>query len=1038
MKTIISWFVNNHVASNLLVLFVVIGGIVTFFNIKMEIFPETELDKISISVTYEGASPEEIEDSIILPIEEAISGLSGIKEISATANEGYGVVVVDVINGWDVSKLLDDIKSQVDAITTFPEKADRPIVRQLTIKNKVVYIAVYGNTDMQTLKYTAEKIRDDITALKGLSLAEIYGAKDNEIHIEISQDTLEKYNLSIPEIAKIIRNYSLDIPAGHIKSSTEDILIRTKGKRYYTREFKFIPIITKPDGSVVYLKDIANIKESFDDSDLEFKFQGMPAVLVEVFRIGDQNVLEVSSKVTKYIEHIRNSLPPNVYITKFEDQSRILKDRMRLLFKNLGIGLILVILILGIFLEARLAIWVSAGIPIAFMGALVLLPKFDVSINMISLFGFIMVLGIVVDDAIIIGENIYTKRQQGLSPFKAAIYGANEVGIAVIFSVLTTVAAFWPLLLGTGHMGKFMRNIPIVVNLVLIASLIEAIFILPCHLYESTKKHIQPKEKRADKVLKKIINGPYKTMLIKCVRYRYISMAIGLVILLIFFGIWYGNIIKFTFFPKVEGETMICSVTLPPGTPVSYTEKILEKIKDAGLKTIKEAENNRDPNKPPLLKYVLTIVGTQISIRGHVESSNGLGGNKGQILMQLLEAEKREISTKYLVSKWRKEVGQIPGVESLTFSGELFSFGSPIAINLSSPNYEQLKRAVSDLKKELSKINGVFDIDDSYLPGKREIKVFLKPQGKSLGLSVSDIASQVRGAFFGSEAYRFVRNKDEVKVKVRYPEWEKNVLISLKGMKIKTPAGFFVPIGEIADFKVSRGYSSISRQDRKRIITVYADVDENIANASEIRKFVVKTILPKLMAKYNDLYFSMEGEGKEQQESFHDILKGFIIAMFAIYTLLAIPLRSFTQPFIIMLAIPFSFVGAIIGHMIMGLNLTILSMFGMVGLAGVAVNDSLVLTDAANSLSGDPEKRAVKAGMLRFRAVLLTSLTTFFGLVPMIMEKSIQAKFLIPMAISLGFGILFATFITLFLTPCSYVILHDILKKLSFSKAKSN
>ncbi len=1030
MKSIIAWFTNNHVASNLIVLFVIIGGILVLTSIKVEIFPEVSLDKISISVTYEGASPEEIEESILLPIEEAISGLSGIKEIYSTANEGYGVVIVDVVKDWNVSKLLDDIKSRVDAITTFPEDADRPIVRQLTSKNKVVYIAIYGNVNPHILKDTAQKIKEEITSLKDVSLAEIYGIRDNEIHIEISKYNLEKYNLSLTEVARIIRDYSKDIPAGYIKSPSEDILIRIKGKKYYAKDFENIPIITKPDGAVVYLKDIANIRDTFDDSDVEFKFQGMNAVLVEVFRIGNQSALKVSSEVDKYMKKAKYSMPPNVYITKFEDRSKMLRDRLKLLFKNLAFGLILVVIVLTIFLEARLAFWVTAGIPIAFMGAILMLPHFNVSINMISLFGFIMVLGIVVDDAIISGENIYTKRQQGLSPYEAAVKGANEVGIAVIFSVLTTVAAFWPLLLGEGHMGKFMRNIPIVVNLTLIASLLEAIFILPCHLYGSTKRHTSIKQKRADRILNKFITGPYKKFLSLCIKYRYITISIGITGLIISYGLWRGNFLKFTFFPKVEGDTMICSVTLPPGTPISYTEKVVEKIRLAGLETIKEAESKREKDSPPLLKYVLTILGTQISMRGHSESASTFGANNGQVFIQLLEAEKRKISTKYLVNKWRNKVGEIPGIESISFSGELFSFGSPIGINLSSSDPDVLNKAVENLKKELSKIHGVFDISDSYEPGKREIRLYLKHYAKSLGISLGEIASQVRGAFFGSEAIRFIRGKNEVKVKVRYPEKEKNFLFTLYHMKIKSPLGGFIPLKDIVDFKIARGYNVIERKNRKRIITVYADVDESIANANEIRNYLIKDILPQLTKKYSDLYYSMEGEGKEQQESLHDVIKGFIIAMFAIYTLLAIPLKSFTQPFVIMLAIPFSFVGAIIGHLIMGMNLTILSLFGMVGLAGVAVNDSLVLTDAANNISGEAEQKALEAGILRFRAVILTSLTTFFGLMPMIMEKSLQAKFLIPMAVSLGFGILFATFVTLLITPCAYVILHDINLKL--------
>ncbi len=1031
MKKVISWFVENHVASNLLVLFVIIGGIVVLTTMKVEIFPETALDLISIKTTYEGASPEEIEEGIILPIEDAISGLSGIKRISATAREGYGVVMVQVMRGWDVSRLLDDIKSRVDAITTFPKDADRPVVRQVTTKNKVVYLAIYGNVPPQTLKDVAQRVKEEITSLPQVSLATIYGARDNEIHVEISEKDLLKYHLTFPQVARIISSYSHDLPAGSIRSSAEDFLIRIKGRRYYARDFRDIPIITRPDGSEVLLKDIARITDSFEDSYIEFRFQGKPALLLEIFRIGDQNALTVSSAVHRYVKRIEGTLPPNVHITIFEDVSRMLRDRMRLLFKNLGYGLVLVMLVLGLFLDKRLAFWVTAGIPIAFLGALLVLPQFDISINMISLFGFIMVLGMVVDDAIIIGENIYSRRQMGESPFEASVSGAHEVAVAVIFSVLTTVAAFWPLLLGQGQMGKFMRNIPIVVNLVLIASLIEAILILPCHLYRSQLKHGISPQTRADALLYRFVQGPYRRVVKWCVTNRYVALSLGVIVLVLTLGLWRGGWIKFTFFPKVEGETMICSITLPPGTPRTYTERMLKRIERAGVEAIGEAEKHRKKGSPPLLKYILTIEGLQLQISGHSEKVDVIGENQGQVFIQLLEAEKRKISTTYLLNLWRKKVGVLPGVESITFSGDLFSFGSPIAVNLSSPNYGQLKEAVNELKRELSHIKGVYDVDDSYVPGKREIKIYLRPEARSLGITLDELGSQVRGAFFGSEAVRFLRGKNEVRVKVRFPEDERNTLWSLRHMRIETPSGALVPFDEVARIKISRGYSTIYRVDRKRVITVYADVNERVANANEIRHYLTTTILPRLQKRYSDLYYSMEGVGKEQKESLGDIFRGFIIAMFAIYTLLAIPLRSFTQPFVIMLAIPFSFVGAVLGHMIMGMHLTILSMFGMVGLAGVAVNDSLVLTDAANNLSGDVTQRAVEAGVKRFRAVLLTSLTTFFGLMPMIMEKSIQAQFLIPMAVSLGFGILFATFITLLLTPSAYVILHDILRLIS-------
>ncbi|HDG97285.1 MAG TPA: efflux RND transporter permease subunit, partial [Desulfobacterales bacterium] len=717
----------------------------------------------------------------------------------------------------------------------------------------------------------------------------------------------------------------------------------------------------------------------------------------------------------------------------YQDRSEILWSRIRLLLKNMSIGLALVGILLGLFLNLKLAFWVALGIPISFAAGLMCFPQLDVSINMTSLFAFIMVLGIVVDDAIVIGENVFRKRQRLEDPLRASIEGTLEVGRPVIFSVLTTVAAFWPLLLGSGIMGKFMRNIPIVVIIVLLGSLTEALLILPAHLARSkfnaggnankTRKEI------ISKALNWVISEPYRKILNYCLRWRYASAAVALTLLLLATGLWTGRIIKFTLFPKVESDVLMCNLTMPAGTPLTKTQQMVKYLEDSAILALGEAEKERPKGSPPLLRYMASLIGAQMAGHGPRAGSADTGGNLAQIFIQLLGEDQRKISATKLLNLWRKKAGPIPEAESLTFRAEFFSPGNPIEVHLSLDDEQMLKRAVEDLKRELREYPGVYDINDSFIPGKKEIRIKLRPQGRDLGFNLKDLAQQVRFAFYGAEAMRFEREEDEVKVMVRYPEEQRSLESTLMHMRLRSPTGHEVPFSEVAQINIARGYSSIERAQRRRVIKVTADVDEEVANAHEIRSYLQGEFLPTLKNLYPGLRYSTEGAGKEEHESLSDVINGFLIALLAIYALLAIPLRSFSQPFVIMLAVPFSLVGAVVGHLVMGLNLSLLSLFGMVGLAGVAVNDSLVLVDAINRLRSEGRslwEAVVMAGSLRFRPIVLTSVTTFAGLMPLILEKSFQAKFLIPMAVSLGFGVLFATGVTLIVIPCGYLILNDI------------
>jgi multidrug efflux pump subunit AcrB len=1041
MKTVIAWFAGNHVAANLLMIFLLLAGTITGLTMKVEVFPETDLDIIRIRTEYPGASPSEVEEALLRRIEENVAGLAGIKRIDSTAREGWGTVTIEVIKGWDQKKLLEEVKAEVERITTLPDEAEKPEVTEVTRRSRVINVAVYGDAREKTIKHLAERIKDDITNLPGITLAELHGIRKNEVSIEISEATLRRFELTLGQVAEAVRKASLDLPAGRIKTTGGEILIRTKGRLYYAEDYSDVAVITRSDGSKVTLGQIATLKDGFEDVDIRANFQGKAAAMIHVYRVADQNALTVAKTVKDYIETIRPNLPEGVNITFYSDRSRILKSRLDLLLRNLGIGLGLVVLLLGLVMNLRLAFWVTLGIPISFAFGLILLPQLDVSINMISVFAFIMVLGIVVDDAIIIGENIYRKQEQGYGPFKAAVEGALEVGRPVIFAVLTTMVAFWPLLLAGGRTGKILRNLPIVVILVLMGSLVEALFVLPSHLERSAsraanKSRERPKEKRFSLWLKQFINGPYARLVDICVQWRYATLALGIAMLTISYGVWHAGWVKFTYFPTVEGNTMRAYVTMPVGTPVERTWEVITFMEQAALEAIAEAEQKRSKSAEPLLEYSMLQVGRH-SGRGATE---GTGGHLAQAWINLIDSENRDISTNALTRRWRKKVGAIPDAETITYRSEIHSAGNPIEVHLSSDDHDQLLAAAEDLKTELGTYPGVFDIGDSFLPGKKEMQLKLKPAARSLGLTLEDLARQVRHAFYGAEALRMQRGKDEIKVMVRYPDAERRSLGFVEDMRIRTTDGVEVPFNQVAQVNIKQGYATIERAQRYRVVKVTADVDEKVSNANEVRNLLAANFLPELKARYPGLRLTIEGVGKRQQETWADVFKGFGLALFGIYALLAIPFRSFTQPLVVMAAIPFGFVGALCGHLLMGYNLSILSIFGMVGLAGVVVNDSLVLIYAANRFRTEERNTAhdavIKAGCIRFRAILMTSLTTFAGLTPMIIERSVQAQFLIPMAISLGFGVLFATFITLLLIPCGYMIREDILHLISNRRTK--
>jgi multidrug efflux pump subunit AcrB len=913
MKRVVAWFAENHVAANLLMIFLLLAGAVTGLTMKLEVFPETSLDQISISMAYPGASPAEVEEAIVRRIEENVAGLAGIKRIDSVAREGVASVNIEVMKGWDLKELLDEVKAEVDRITTFPEEAEEPVVREVTRRTQVINVAVYGDAPESTIKRLTEKIKDDITNLPNITYAELSGIRTAEIHIEISEQTLRRYGLTLDQVADVVRRASLDLPAGSVKTAGGEILVRTKGRRYRAAEYHDVAVIARADGTKVTLGQIANLKDAFEDVDISSQFQGKPSGVIEVYRVADQNALTVADTVKGYVEEIRPSLPKGVDIDSYRDRSDILRSRINLLLRNMAFGLVLVSILLGLFLNVRLAFWVTLGIPISFAAGMLVLPRFDVSINMISLFAFITVLGIVVDDAIIVGENIFRKQDEGLKGLDGAVQGAMEVGRPVIFAVLTTLVAFWPLLLGSGTMGKVMRNIPMVVIVVLFGSLVESLLILPAHLARS--KHGGADlgrgpgtENLVARWLRWFINGPYARLVSFCVRWRYATAALGIAMLLLTMGIWKGGWIKFTLFPKVESDLLICSLTMPAGTPVERTAEIATHLERSAKEALAETNKNRPKDAPSLFKHSITSVGMHMAGRGPMAAGPQTGGHLAQIRIELLEGEQRDISATRLATLWRNKAGVIPDAEAVTFQSALFTAGNPVEVHLSLDDQDRLLAAAEQLKDELKGYPGVFDVSDSFLPGKEEMQLKLKLAARSLGLTLNDLARQVRHAFYGAEALRLQRDQDEVKVMVLYPESERKSLGHVEDMRIRAADGSEVPFSQVAEVTMERGYASIERAQRLRVIKVMADVDETVTNANEVRMDLESRFLPQLKHNYPGLRYTIEGEGKEQKESLADVGRGFVIALFCIYALLAIPFRSFTQPLIVMSAIPFGMI----------------------------------------------------------------------------------------------------------------------------------
>ena len=1034
MNGMIEWLARNPVAANLTMVFIIVTGIASTFMVKAEVFPEIDLDRINIQVPYLGAAPEEVEEAVNVRIEEAIQGLDGIKQIQSTAAEGMGTVMVELELGADAREVLDEIKSNVDAITTFPIETEAPIIRDMNNSQAVVDIAVSGNLDTFTLKATAEQVRNELTAIPEITQVSVISAPPYEISIEVSEVALRRHGLTFDQVANAVRRSSLDLPGGSVRADSGEILLRTVGQAYRGEEYENIVLWTRPDGSRLQLGDVATVVDGFAETDQYGRFDVQPTMLVSVFRTGNQSAIEIAERVYEYVAIAQSQVPAGVALTVWQDSAKLLNARLSLMLRNGATGFLLVFLVLALFLELRLAVWVSLGIPISFLGALAMMPGLDVSINVMSLFAFVVVLGIVVDDAIIVGENIYRHQEEDGNGLRGSIKGGQEIAKPVVFAVLTTVAAFMPLMFVPGMMGKIFRVIPLIVIPCLLFSLVESLMILPAHL-----SHI-PKPKRPGpwrrfqgqfaNGLKLVIERIYRPFLETALQWRYLTAAVGGAAMILTIGMVLSGRPNFHFFPSIEADFMSATVTMPQGTPVDVTSEAVAKI-EAGAARVRQDLLQETGNDYFL--HTHAAVGDQpIAARGGGPMGrviNTSASNVGEVTVELLPTEQRIYNSEQLGIKWRDAIGGIPEAVEVTIQSSIMNPGNDVDVQLAGPDIDTLRAAADDVKRELLNFAGVYEITDSFRAGKEELKLGIKPAAEGLGLSLQDLGRQVRQAFYGEEAQRIQRGRDDVRVMVRYPRDERRSIGDLENMRIRTPDGGEVPFGQVAVVEPGRGFASIARVDRNRAVNVTAAVDASVTSSNQVINELETRILPDVLSRYPNVFYTFEGAQAEMSDAIGGLQRGFLLALLMIFALLAIPLKSYVQPLIIMSAIPFGLVGAVWGHIVMGIDVTMMSMFGLVALSGVVVNDSLIMVDFINrkrEVHADMNVALREAGSNRFRPILLTSLTTFFGLAPLMLEKSFDAAFMVPMAVSLAFGVIFATVITLVLVPTAYLILDDI------------
>ncbi len=1047
MRDFIAAFVRNRVLANVLLLTIIAVGALAARMMVREFFPEISVDVISVTVLYPGADPEEVEEGISRKIEESLDGLEGIKRYHTVSSENISLASIEVADNADVDDVKDKVRNAIDSISTFPLDAEKPIISEITFREAVLYLALWGDLPERQLKEWAERIKDELQRNPMISQVSIMGTRDYEIAIEVSEERLREYGLTFTDVSRAVRRGSLNLSSGTIRTKGEEIRVRTVGRKYTGEDFASIVVLASPDGEIITLDRLATINDGFTEDVIYSTFNGQPCVMMMVLKTADEDAIAISEAVHEWVAAKEQTLPEGVHISVFFNMTNMIEQRISLLTRNGLIGLTLVFLLLWLFLDLRLSFWVAMGIPISLSGALAIMWALGSTLNMISLFALILVLGIIVDDAIVVGEAIYVHRKRGDGPLRAAVAGVMEVGLPVIAAVTTTIVAFLPLGFASGVMGKMVAIIPIGVVSALSISLVECLFLLPAHLnhlpdFNALVEAGHPWQRRARLFRRKVSHGMewfvehiYTPFVSRAVRWRYVSLSVAISVILITLGLWQGGFVKYVMFPSIDGDVIISTIEFPDGTPIGITREAVQKTRDAFEHAVTQFKSRTGE---PITESIFTVAG----MSGDAERiENSAGSNVGQVMVELLETERRDIHFEEIAVAWEKEVGRIPGVISQTFEGmDAGPPGAEIEIWLRGDEMDMLLAAAAELKQKLRSYDGLYQVKDDYRPGKNELRVDLKREAHTLGLRLDDLARQLYAGYYGDEAVRLQRGRDDVRVKVRYPERERSTLAELERVRIRTPHGFEVPFFSVADVRFAEGYSSINRVDGQRRVVVTAELDNRRANATEVLADLRggrlnngvgrdSGFLDGLVKRYPGLSWAFMGRQEESRETLDTLFRGFFIALLGIFVIIATVFRSYIQPFVIMVSIPFGIIGAVLGHLFMGLDITIMSLFGAVALAGVVVNDAIILIECVNSFlaKGMPFSEAVcRGGARRFRAIFLTTVSTCAGLTPIIIEKNMQAQFLIPMALSVAAGVAFSTMVTLVLIPSLLGILNDI------------
>ncbi len=1045
MHTAISWFVKNPVAANLMMVFLLVCGLLGGLLVNQEEFPNIDVRAVSINVPYLGAAPEEVEKAVCVRVEEAIDGLEGIDRIQSTATEGMCSVFAELFVDADDTVALNEIKSRVDGIISFPAETERPIVSKVSLTRRVVQIALFGNADERTLKELARNMREDIAAIDSISQVSVGYTRPYEIAVEVSESALRRYGITLDQVARAIRTASLDMPGGTIRTVDGEILIRTAGQAYSGDQFGDVVVLTNSDGTRVTLRDIGTVRDGFEEGELVARYNNQPAVVINVSQVGSEDLIRIAEDTRQYLKRIEHTLPAGLSYDVWIDSSRELEERLDVLTTNAAGGLILVLVVLALFLKFKLAMWVAIGIPVALLGTIGVFPYADITISTMTVMAFILVLGILVDDAIVVGERVYAHEQMGKDQVQAAIDGTWEVSVPVIFGVLTTVAAFLPLVLVEGRLSDFFSVIGYVVMIALAMSIIESQLILPSHLAHRINTPPSTRISQgwnnfqgglADK-LEHFSKNIYQPFVAWSIRWRYATAAFGVGVLIIAITLIASGRVVFGFFPAIEGSRVYAQLEMPEGTPSRVTVAAAAQIEEAAVK-LNAGFSEEFGLESNVIRNTFTSIGSLVDRDGPGRPPEAGRSNIAEVVIDLAPlAERGNTSAKVLANRWRQLVGDIPDAVKLKFDADSYSAGAPIEYQIKGRDVQVMREAAEEMKSELSRYTGVFDIADSFRSGKQEVQLRLLPEARNLGLSLIDLASQVRGAFYGTEAQRVQRGQDDIRVMVRFPLEERASIGNLEEMYIRTPTGAEVPFYSVARFELARGFSKINRRDGSRSVTVTADVDRNAVSPEEVSAKIKDELVSSIVAKYPSLTIELGGEQEERTAALTGLAAGSALSLILIFMLLAIPLRSYLQPFVIMSVIPFGAVGAIFGHWIMGVQLMFFSALGIVALSGVVVNASLVLVDYVNRQrrEGMSTYHSVLAACVtRFRPIMLTSVTTFVGLIPLMLTSTPATAPFIPMAVSLAWGVLFATFITLLGVPCLYIILEDWLEFVAASK----